>query len=59
MTLAEAQQHRLLELLLHEAGEEPVGFTRLHNCGISFPAAGVSELELNRYESSASTTTDG
>jgi hypothetical protein len=45
MTLAEAQQHRLLELLLHEAGEEPVGFTRLH-CGISLPAAGISELAL-------------
>lgn len=47
MTLAEAQQHRLLELLLHEAGEEPVGFTGLHDCGISFPAAVVSELKLN------------
>jgi hypothetical protein len=43
MTLAEAQQHRLLEHLLNEAGEDPVGFTRLHDCGISFPAAGVSE----------------
>ncbi len=48
MTLADAQQHRLLELL-REAGEEPVAFADLHASGISFPAAVVSELELNGY----------
>lgn len=48
MTLADAQQHRLLELL-REAGEEPVAFADLHAGGISFPAAVVAELELNGY----------
>ena len=46
MPLADAQQHRLLELL-REAGEEPVGFVELHAGGVSFPAAVVSELGLN------------
>jgi len=48
MPIADAQQHRLLELL-RDAGEEPVGFVELHAGGISFPAAVVSELELNGY----------
>jgi hypothetical protein len=48
MPLADSQQQRLLELL-REAGEEPVAFAQLHAGGISFPAAVVSELELNGY----------
>jgi hypothetical protein len=48
MPLADAQQHRLLELL-REAGEEPVAFADLRAGGISFPAPVVSELELNGY----------
>jgi hypothetical protein len=48
MALADAQQQRLLELL-REAGEEPVAFAELHAGGISFPAAVISELELNGY----------
>jgi len=47
-TLADAQQHRLLELL-RKAGNQPIGFAELHAGGISFPAAVVSELELNGY----------
>jgi hypothetical protein len=48
MALADAQQQRLLELL-REAGEEPVAFAELHTNGVSFPAAVISELELNGY----------
>jgi len=48
MTLADAQQHRLLELL-RKAGNQPIGFAELHADGISFPAIVVSELELNGY----------
>jgi hypothetical protein len=48
MALADAQQQRLLELL-RDAGEEPVAFAELHAGGISFPAAVISELELNGY----------
>jgi hypothetical protein len=48
MTLADAQQHRLLELL-RKAGSQPIGFAELRAGGISFPAAVVSELELNGY----------
>ena len=48
MAFADAQQHRLLELL-REAGEEPVGFAELRAGGISFPAAVVSEVGLNGY----------
>jgi len=48
MTLADAQQHRLLELL-RKAGNQPIGFAELHAGGISFPAVVVSELELNGY----------
>jgi hypothetical protein len=48
MPLADAQQHRLLELL-REAGDEPVRFAELRAGGVSFPAAVVSELGLNGY----------
>jgi hypothetical protein len=46
MTLADAQQHRLLERL-RQAGDLPVAFAELHAGGIAFPAAVVCELELN------------
>jgi hypothetical protein len=48
MALADTQQQRLLELL-REAGEKPVAFAELHAGGVSFPAAVISELELNGY----------
>ena len=48
MTPADAQQQRLLERL-REAGDQPVAFAELHAAGIAFPAAVVSELELNGY----------
>jgi len=48
MTLADAQQQRLLERL-RQAGEQPVAFAELHAGGIDFPAAVVSELELSGY----------
>jgi hypothetical protein len=48
MTLADIQQQRLLERL-RQAGERPVAFGELHAGGIDFPAAVVSELELNGY----------
>jgi hypothetical protein len=48
MTPPDAQQRRLLEHL-RKAGEEAVGFAELHAAGIAFPAAVVSELELNGY----------
>jgi hypothetical protein len=48
MTLADAQQQRLLERLC-EAGDQRVAFADLHAGGIDFPAAVVSELELNGY----------
>jgi hypothetical protein len=48
MTLADSQQHRLLELL-RQAGDRRLGFAELHAGGIAFPAAVVSELELNGY----------
>jgi hypothetical protein len=48
MALADAQQQRLLELL-REAAEERTPFAALHVGGISFPAAVISELELNGY----------
>ena len=48
MTLADAQQQRLLERL-RQAGDQPVAFAELHAGGIDFPAAVVSELELNGY----------
>ena len=58
MTLADAQQQRLLERL-RQAGDQPVAFDELHAGGIDFPAAVVFELELNGYASSASMTTGG
>ena len=48
MTLDDTQQQRLLERL-RQAGEQPVAFAELHASGIDFPAAVVSELELNGY----------
>jgi hypothetical protein len=48
MTLADTQQQRLLELL-RQAGHRPVAFAELHAGGIDFPAAVVSELQLNGY----------
>ncbi len=48
MTPPDAQQQRLLERL-RQAGDQPVTFAELHANGIAFPAAVVSELELNGY----------
>ena len=48
MTPADAQQQRLLERL-RQAGDQPITFAELHADGIAFPAAVVSELELNGY----------
>ena len=48
MTPTDAQQQQLLEQL-RQAGDEPLPFARLHAAGITFPAAVVSELELNGY----------
>ena len=49
MTPADAQQQRLLERL-RDAGDQPVAFAEQQASGIPFPAAVVSELELNGYE---------
>jgi hypothetical protein len=46
MTLVDAQPHRLLELVLRETDEEPVGFATLHDGGKSLSAAVASELAL-------------
>jgi hypothetical protein len=46
--LADAQQQRLLERL-RQAGDQAVAFAELRAGGIDFPAAVVSELELNGY----------
>ena len=48
MIPADAQQQRLLERL-RRAGDQPVTFADLHADGIAFPAAVVTELELNGY----------
>jgi hypothetical protein len=48
MTLADAQQQRLLERL-RQADDQPVAFAELHAGGIDFPAAVISELQLNGY----------
>ncbi|MGO9822552.1 MAG: hypothetical protein ACLPTJ_18125 [Solirubrobacteraceae bacterium] len=48
MTPADAQQQRLLDRL-RQAGDQPVVFAELHAGGIAFPAAVVTELELNGY----------
>ncbi len=47
-TLADAQQQRMLERL-RRAGDQPVAFAELHASGVDFPAAVVSELQLNGY----------
>jgi hypothetical protein len=48
MALADTQQRRLLERL-RQAGDQPVAFAEIRAGGIDFPAAVVSELELNGY----------
>jgi hypothetical protein len=48
MAIVDVQQQRLLELL-HQGGEKPASFAELRAGGIDFPAAVVSELELNGY----------
>lgn len=48
MTIAEAQQLRMLERLRH-AGGQPVALGELRAGGIDFPAVVLSELELNGY----------
>jgi hypothetical protein len=48
MTPPDAQQEQLLEQL-RQAGDEAVPFAELRAAGITFPAAVVSELELNGY----------
>ena len=48
MMLADTQQQRLLKRP-RQAGKQPVAFAELHACGIDFPAAVVSELELHGY----------
>ena len=35
--------------LLRQAGDQPVAFAELRDSGIDFPAAVVSELQLNGY----------
>jgi hypothetical protein len=48
MTLADSQQQRLLERL-RSAGDQPIALAELRASGIDFPAAVLSELELNGY----------
>src|SRR2546423_668804 len=48
MAVADTQEPRLLEGL-RLAGGQAVAFAELHAGGIDFPAAVVSELELNGY----------
>jgi hypothetical protein len=48
MTPVESQQRLALERL-QSAGEEPVSLGELRVAGIDFPAAVISELELNGY----------
>jgi hypothetical protein len=48
MTLVESQ-HRLALERLRSAGEEPVSLGALRAAGLDFPAAVISELELNGY----------
>jgi len=48
MTLVESQQRLALERL-RSAGEEPVSLGELRAAGVDFPAAVISELELNGY----------
>jgi hypothetical protein len=44
----DTQQQRMLERL-RRAGDQPVAFAELRGAGIDFPAAVVSELQLNGY----------
>ncbi|HME04949.1 MAG TPA: hypothetical protein VKG38_18145, partial [Solirubrobacteraceae bacterium] len=44
----DTQQQRMLERL-RRAGDQPVAFAELRAAGIDFPAAVVSELQLNGY----------
>jgi hypothetical protein len=48
MTVGDVQQERLLERL-RGAGDRPVTFAELHAAGVDFPAAVISELELDGY----------
>ena len=48
MTPVESQ-HRLALERLRRAGEEPVSLDALRAAGVDFPAAVISELELNGY----------
>ena len=48
MTLADSQQQRMLERL-RRAGDQPTALAELRANGIDFPAAVLSELELNGY----------
>jgi hypothetical protein len=48
MTHADIQQQRMLEQL-HRASDQTVAFAELRDSGIDFPAAVVSELQLNGY----------
>jgi hypothetical protein len=48
MILLDTQQQRLLDRL-RQTGDHPVAFAELQAAGISFPAAVVSELEMNGY----------
>jgi hypothetical protein len=48
MTLADSQQQRMLERL-RRAGDQPIALAELRANGIDFPAAVLSELELNGY----------
>ena len=48
MTPVESQ-HRLALERLRSAGEEPVSLDALRAAGVDFPAAVISELELNGY----------
>ncbi len=44
----DTQQQRLLDEL-RQADDQPVAFSELHAAGVSFPAAIISELELEGY----------
>ena len=48
VTLVETQ-HRLALEQLRRAGERPVSLAELRAAGLDFPAAVISELELNGY----------
>jgi hypothetical protein len=48
ITLADSQQQRMLERL-RRAGDQPVALADLRTRGVDFPAAVLSELELNGY----------